>query len=165
MIWRMSHRCDPAARVLADRHYNRQSIGAPNFVPPGRCLVFVAGAPVKAFWVSSWPIAEYTHHAWAGAWMCTAFRNEGAGLSSDLIQQAVAATRAIWGTPPPLGMVSFVDRTKVKAGRPGHCYHKAGFKTVGETKVNRLVALQLLPDAMPLPEYPFGASIRLFGAA
>jgi hypothetical protein len=36
---------------------------------------------------------------------------------------------------------------------------------VGETKVNRLVALQLLPDAMPLPEYPFGASIRLFGAA
>lgn len=37
--WRLSWRADPRARPLADRHYNRQRIGAAQFVPPGRCLV------------------------------------------------------------------------------------------------------------------------------
>ncbi len=39
MIWHISHRADPFARDIADRHYNRQKIGSPQFVPPGRCLV------------------------------------------------------------------------------------------------------------------------------
>jgi hypothetical protein len=75
MQWRISDRADPEARALADRHYNRQKPGTPQFVPPGRCLVLVCD---KAFWVTSWPFAEYTKHAWAGAWVCSAFRNEGA---------------------------------------------------------------------------------------
>ena len=60
----------------------------------------------SAFWVTSWPFAEYTHHAWAGAWMCTAFRNESGGkhLSSELIREAVAATRWYFGNPPRSGL-------------------------------------------------------------
>jgi hypothetical protein len=65
MRWHLSHRADPRARVLADRHYNRQSIGAPGFVPPGRCLVLLA-SDESAFWVTSWPFAEYVKHAWGG---------------------------------------------------------------------------------------------------
>lgn len=158
MIWKESYRADPQALPIADRHYNRQSPGSAQFVPPGRCLVLLA-RDRKALWVSSWPFAEYVQHEWAGAWMNSLFRNEGAGVSSDLILEAVAATRATW-QPPPLGMVTFVDPTKVKPtyrrGRAvfGFCYLKAGFEHVGFTQ-GGLWAWQLRPDRMPdpLPAY------------
>jgi hypothetical protein len=67
--WWTSHRADPRARVLADRHYNRQSVGTTHFVPPGRCLVLLT-KQADALWVTSWPFAEYVKHAWAGAWIC-----------------------------------------------------------------------------------------------
>ena len=165
MRWEQSWRTDPRARVLADRHYNRQSIGAANFVPPGRCMVLYAeNAGGKAFWVTSWPFAEYVKHAWAGAWVCSAFRNEGAGLSSELIIEGVAATLWRW-EPPELGMITFVDPTKVRKKRDvGRCYRKAGFKEVGKTKTNGLIALQLLPKDMPEAEAPKGATLYLFDA-
>jgi hypothetical protein len=153
MIWERSDRFDPRAREMADRHYNRQKVGTPQFVPPGRC--FVLWAP-NAFWVTSWPFAEYVRHAWPGAWICSAFRNEGAGLSSELIVDAVAATRWFYGRPPDLGMVTFVDADKTRRKRdPGRCYRRAGFQHVGFTK-GGLYALQLLPDAMPPPQKPLG---------
>jgi hypothetical protein len=97
----ISHRADPLVRPLADRHYNRQKVGATQFAPPGRCLVLRTEA-VDAFWITSWPFAEYVKHAWAGAWVCSAFRNENAACrSSELILQAVSATRAYFGAPPP----------------------------------------------------------------
>jgi len=82
--WAVSYRASPRGRRIADRHYNRQKVGAPQFVPPGACLVLVTECG-KALWITSWPLAEYVKHAWAGAWVCSAFRNEGAGLSSELI--------------------------------------------------------------------------------
>ena len=159
-IWRSSYRCDPVGRELADRHYNRQTIGAPGFVPPGRCFVLTA-LDGNAVWVTSWPFAEYVLHAWAGAWVNSLFRNEGAGLSSDLIRQAVACTRWYWPEVPPLGMVTFVDASKVRRKRdPGRCYIKAGFKHVGMTK-GGLHAFQLLPDDMPEAFPPLGAQLGM----
>lgn len=158
MRWSLSHRADPAARMIADRHYNRQKIGTPQFVPPGRCLVLLAD---PALWVTSWPFAEYVKHAWAGAWVNSAFRNEGAGLSSELIREAVAATRWYWPDVPELGMVTFVDRSKVRPKRDfGRCYRRAGFDVAGETK-GGLLALQLLPDSMPDPDPPLGMDLVL----
>src|SRR6266704_3106005 len=98
MRWALSHRFDSSALPLADRHYNRRAVGSPQFVPPGRCLVFKAGE--HALWVTSWPFAEFTKHAWAGAWVNSLFRNEGAGLSSELIREAIAATLFHWQAPP-----------------------------------------------------------------
>ena len=155
-MWQLSDRADPVARKLADRHYNRQSIGAPGFVPPGRCLV-LRTADGQAFWVTSWPFAEYVQHAWAGAWVCSAFRNEAPDkyLSSDLVLEAVAATRAVW-QPPELGMITFVNRDEVRRKRdPGRCFRKAGFGPVGWTK-GGLVALQLTPEDMPEPVHAWG---------
>jgi hypothetical protein len=150
--WRVSDRADPAAVKIADRHYSRQKPGTPQFVPPGRCHVLVT-LKADAVWVTSWPFAEYVKHEWAGAWVNSIFRNEGDDLSSDLIREAVAATRWRW-TPPPLGLISFVDAGKVKRKRdPGRCFRKAGFSLVGETK-GGLLAWQMLPDAMPEPEAP-----------
>lgn len=151
MRWLMSHRADPRALAIADRHYNRQKIGSPQFVPPGRCLVLLTEA-ADALWVTSWPFAEFTKHAWAGAWMNSCFRNEGPTLSSELIAEAVSATRTHYGTPPPLGFVTFVDADKTKRKRdPGRCYRRAGWNHVGFTK-GGLWALQLSPERMPEPE-------------
>jgi hypothetical protein len=170
MRWWLSNRADPKARALADRHYSRQSVGAVGFVPPGRCLVLVT-SPADAFWVTSYPFAEYVRHKWAGAWVCSAFRNEGSHLSSELIREAVACTLWRW-SPPPLGMITFVDCGKVRHKRdPGRCYLRAGFtyaacpEHAGNTEKKAcaacrseteggLLALQLLSDAMPEPHAP-----------
>jgi len=170
MLWCLSNRCDILALPLADRHYNRQKIGSPQFVPPGRCIVLLT-PQADALWVSSWPLKEFTKHAWSGAWINTLFRNESDILSSILIQGAVAITRGIWGDPPRLGMVTFIDKTKVKKKRDwGRCYRRAGFIPAQcpihypgvtrdcascrhETSINHLFAVQMLPTAMPEPKY------------
>lgn len=159
MRWCLSHRADPAAARLADRHYSRRKIGTPQFAPPGSCVVFLTDCG-RAFWVTShqkWVGAPGRRgHAWTGAWINSAFRQEGAGIASELIRQAVAATRAHYGEPPELGMVTFINREKVRPtmvhGTPtwGWSYRKAGFVEAGETK-GGLLALQMLPDAMPSP--------------
>lgn len=162
MMWQVAHRNDDEARLIADRHYNRQKIGAPGFVPPGRCFVL---KHERALWVTSWPFAEYVKHAWPGAWINSLFRNERAAKASDLIVQAVAATRVKWPDVPPLGMVTFVDPKKVppviRRGKAiyGYCYLRAGFKHVGFTK-GGLWAWQLLPKDMPPPVPAQGAQLE-----
>lgn len=152
MRWLVSHRADKRALRLADRHYNRQKVGTPQFVPPGRCLVLLTECE-RALWVSSWPFAEYVRHAWAGAWVCSCFRNEGAGLSSELIVEAEQATRHTWGDPPAEGFVTFVDRSKTRPKRdPGYCYLMAGWRLAGKTK-GGLVAL-----VRPASEAPEGVA-------
>jgi hypothetical protein len=145
--WCLSDRADPRALPLADAHYNRQKIGSAQFVPPGRCKVFLT-ADARALWVTSWPIEEYVLHQWAGAWINSLFRREDGPLASELITAAVAMTRAIW-EPPPLGIVSFVDASKIRHKRdPGRCYRKAGWTHVGYTK-SGLWVFQQLPADMP----------------
>lgn len=158
MHWRLSHRFDRRALPIADRHYNRQKIGTPQFVPPGRCVVLLT-ARADALWVTSWPFAEFTRHRWAGAWMNSCFRNESAVLSSILITEAVAATRAIFGyQPPQLGFITFIDRSKVKKKRDfGRCYLRAGWEYCGETE-GGLLALRLRPENMPMPNWPLDST-------
>lgn len=154
--WQISHRADPEAREIADRHYNRQKVGTPQFVPPGRCLVLKAPG---AFWVTSWPFAEFVKHRWGGAWVCSAFRRETGPIASEMILHAVAATRWYWPDTPELGMVTFVNRQKVKPKvDPGWCFIVAGFEPDGETE-GGLVALRLKPERMPAPlePIPFGS--------
>jgi hypothetical protein len=155
MRWRLGHKYDRQGRELADRHYNRRKVGSPQFVPPGRAVVLVSVCG-RAVWVTSWPYAEYVRHAWAGAWVNSLFRNEGAGLSSELILEAVAATRAVWPEPPPIGLITFVDARKVASRNPGYCYRRAGFERVGVTRKEKLLAFRLAPEAMPAAEVALG---------
>ena len=163
MNWRMSHRFDRECLPLADRHYSRQKPGTPQFVAPGRCLVLKACHPVRALWVTSWPMTQYTKHEWAGAWVCSMFRNEGAGLSSSLIREAVAATLHHYGTAPELGMVTFVKPAAVASRNPGYCFRCAGFERVGRTKRHKLIAFQMLPSMMPDPAPAIRPQVQLFG--
>lgn len=157
MLWHLSHKADPRALPLADAHYSRQQIGTSQFVPPAQSLVLL-NAEASALWVSTWPM--FAGHAWRGAWVCNLFRNESEHLSSDMIRQAVSATRAVFGEPASIGMVTFVDASKVRHKRdPGRCFIKAGFRVVGMTKVRKRIVLQLARDQMPFAEYPNGATL------
>lgn len=148
--WRYSDRADPRALPLADRHYNRQKPGSPQFVPPGRCLVLLTDN-ADSLWVTSWPYAEYVRHAWAGAMVNSLFRREDGPVASDLIIAACSATRAHWPDLPPLGIVTFVDAAKTRRKRdPGRCYRRAGWTHVGYTAAG-LWAFQLKPEDWPPP--------------
>ncbi len=154
-IWQRSHRFDTAARLIADRHYNRQKPGTPQFMPPGSCRVLVA-ANRKAVFGLSFPKAEFVKHAWAGAWVCSIFRNEEAGpLASDMIRHAMAIMQTEYEVPA-LGCITFVDPKKVRGVMErgerikGFCFKRAGFRAVGETK-GGLIAWQMLPNEMPTP--------------
>jgi hypothetical protein len=177
MLWKLSFRACPVARRLADRHYSRRRVGAADFVPPGRCLVLLTHDH-DALWVSSWQKPEFCRHAWAGAWVCSLFRNESTTLSSLLIRDAVAATLAAWGTPPALGFITFVDSSKTRRKRdPGRCYRKAGWRPAQcpvhqersegcaacrHETLRGLFVLQQLGDEMPEPKLPVGWQMRLF---
>ena len=155
MRWCRSHRADPVTARLADRHYNRRKIGAPQFAPPGSCCVFLTDC-ARGFWITSAPFAEFVKHAWPGAWVCSAFRSEGSGRASELIRQALAATLAHYGEPPALGMITMINQKMVKPTKVrgqlvwGWTWRKAGFKEIGKTKSGLLV-FQLLPTNMPSP--------------
>jgi hypothetical protein len=158
--WHLSHRASPRGARLADRHYSRQKPGTPQFVKPGRCVVLIT-PDQKNLWVTSWPFAEFTKHKWAGAWECSLFRTEGDDLDSELNRQAVAATRAVFGDPPELGFISFIDPKKVRPvvvrGLPtfGYSWRAAGWKYVGVTQDGKLT-FQMTPDRMPKPAPPVG---------
>lgn len=174
MAWAKSWRADPVARALADRHYNRQKVGAPQFVPPGACVV-LRSLDGKAFWVTSMPKAEYVKHAWAGAWMCSAYRREGGPLASEAITSAVAASLYLSTVPiSPHGFVTFIDPREVPgfirrtATGPvmewGYSYLKAGWHYAGWTK-GGLFARQLLPADFPAPRPPLSLTPELEIAA
>lgn len=167
MRWCQSWRADPVARALADRHYNRQSVGAAQFVPPGACVV-LRTLRGDAYWVSSMPRPEYVRHAWPGVWMCSAFRNEAPERyrSSDLIVEAVQATLASATVPrPPHGFVTFVDPARTRAKRdPGRCYVRAGWTRLRETTQAGLIVLQLRPEDFPAPACPLSLAPTLWEA-
>lgn len=152
-IWRRSHRFHKPAVALADRHYNRQKPGSPQFMPAGSCRVLIA-ENAKAVFGLSVPLPQYVKHAWPGAWICSIFRNEDSGpLASHLIREAIAHMRTEYDVTE-MGCVTFVDPRKVPGimehGKliKGFCFHRAGFKLVGKTKKG-LLAWQLQPSDMP----------------
>jgi hypothetical protein len=84
-------------------------------------------------------------------------------LASEMIRQAVAATRWKWPNVPELGMITFVNPTKVRHKRdPGRCFLRAGFKREGTTRQNGLTVLRLAPEDMPEAEAPLLAELDFF---
>lgn len=82
-------------------------------------------------------------------------------MASEMIRDAVSATRWNWPDTPVIGIITFVDKSKVKAKEHvGRCYLEAGFKHIGFTK-GGLWAFQMEPCDMPPPECPIGATEKL----
>jgi hypothetical protein len=60
-------------------------------------------------------------------------------------------------------MITFVDPRHVRPKRdPGHTFIIAGFRPVGLTRKEKLVALQLAPDRMPEAAPAIGQQAGLF---
>lgn len=128
--WHAVDRCDVRARRLADRHYSRQSPGAVDFMAAGVTLVLLTDCERAV-----WGAIENLDPAGAPRGRVSIFRNEGAGLSSDLIREATDRTYVYWSKPPrrrpsvPLTTEVDPDRTKRKRD-PGRCFIRAGWRVV-----------------------------------
>jgi hypothetical protein len=132
--WRKVTRCDRRARLLADRHYSRQTPGAIDFTPPGETLVLLTDD-----WLATWAVVLNLDPAGGLRWRCTIFRNEGAGLSSALIREATERTYAYWlrrwHVLPPVPLTTEVNPARVRRKRdPGRCFLRAGWKRTGEAR-------------------------------
>ncbi len=163
MNWMESHRADRFARPLADRHYNRQRIGAVQFAPSGSCLVLQT-LDEGAVWITSVPLSQYVKHAWPGAWINSLFRRESGPLASVLIREALSCSRWKYGAPPalpcvhcgkPVAMATFVDASKVRHKRDaGRCYKHARFERCTATTKGGLIVWHIRPANMPEAEAP-----------
>jgi hypothetical protein len=70
---------------------------------------------------------------------CAVFRNEGAGLASDLIREADAIADSKW---PKERHYTYVNPRKVRGTNPGFCFERAGWRKCGVTKWNRLLIME-----------------------
>jgi len=73
---------------------------------------------------------------------CAIFRNEDAGLASELIRAAEALAWARW---PGTRFYTYVNARKVQSSNPGYCFKKAGWTPCGITKNRKLLILEKLP--------------------
>jgi hypothetical protein len=140
-MWRRVTKFDPRAAALADRHYSRGKVGAPQFMPPGRTIVLLTPAG-DAVWGTHWPDPKFTLDG-LDAWRCSIFRNEGPALSSELILEAMQRTAQTWQERPADGWLTFIDRSKVRSTNPGYCFLMAGWQvdsTWWHPKLRRLRA-------------------------
>lgn len=131
--WQIRHRFDKAAAALADRHYSRERVGSPQVGGPGFLLVLVTPCE-RACWISKRNAPEAfigkrtrTNADRHRGYRCAMFRNEGAGLASELIEAAVALTEERWG-PHAAGWLTYVRRDRIRSSNPGYCFKQAGWE-------------------------------------
>lgn len=125
------------ARTIFDRHYSRQRYRdgrePMQFVGPGFKVVLLTpcarGLFVWRKFIDSC-IDTRTGKPQAGI-NCSVFRNEGAGLSSDLIRAADAIAFSKW---PGERHYTYVDSRRVRSANPGYCFLQAGWQRCGMTK-------------------------------
>jgi hypothetical protein len=155
--WLVGHSATRWVRVLADRHYSRQTIGAAQFSPPGQKVVLyipkekglLDGEPeATAAWVWHRPAPGKATRmdGYDGYYNCSLFRNESEYLSSDLIKWAIPFAVDRWG-PPKYGFDTYVMPDRVKSTNPGYCYQVAGWEKDGWSKdrKKRRLFLNALP--------------------
>jgi hypothetical protein len=128
--WHKVKRTDPRARVLADRHYSRQTVGARDFMANGKTLVLLTDCARAV-----WGVIENLDPVGGLHWRVAIFRNEGGGLSSDLVREATARTYEFWrqrhGRLPEVPLRTEVDPGKTRTKRdPGRCFLRAGWRVV-----------------------------------
>lgn len=130
------------ARELYDSHYSRHHYADGRkpklFVGPGQKMVLLTPC-ARAVFVWRKFISGDGQQGVNNA----IFRNDGAGLSSYLIREAMALAWERW---PGERLYTYIDSRKVRHKRdPGRCYLKAGWRPCGITKCNQLLIFEVLP--------------------
>jgi len=172
--WTRVHHRDVRARMMADRHYSRRTIGAPEFIPAGHKVVlmrFLPDGTPAALWASHRPAPnaglERPRFDGLDVWDCSIFRVEHQTvLASDLIREAVAITRGVWAELPADGFYTTIDPRKVPPIKRrgvdmwGYSYIKAGWRVLPAlTKSRKLIQL-ILPAADLANVCPVSASFE-----
>ena len=141
--WQRVTKFDPRSAALADRHYNRRKVGSPQFMPPGQTVILLSANERAVFgWWRPDPASGLKAMNGYDGWTCTIFRNEGAGLSSVGILAAERFLIDLGVTCGPDGLLTYVDRRKVKSTNPGCCFKKAGWRKIGVSADKRKDLLQ-----------------------
>lgn len=177
MAWRLSSSSDRRALDVVDGtgmhegkgpHYSRRTPGSKTFTGVGQEVVLVTdcGRAVWACIRQKTPMAVGTGSSRGRdgdtdqrarfLWRNSMFRNLGAGLSSDLIREALAMTYDAWidryGCIPAERLRTEIDVRAVRSRNPGYCYMMAGWDK-GETKRGKLFLYAPPPAvAPPAPE-------------
>lgn len=120
-------RTDLGARLLADRHYSRQTPGAREFMGNGRTLVLRDTAGLVVF---GWLYPKTGLHVLEGV-CCSIFRNEGMRRSSDVILEAEEHALQEWGDVARF--YTYVKPDAIASPNPGYCFKVAGYRHVGES--------------------------------
>jgi hypothetical protein len=146
-VWQIRSRFSAAAATLADRHYSRERVGSPQVGGPGHTLIMVTPCERAAWVTKRHALTTTTARAIAdglplGIYRCGLFRNEGAGLSSALVFEAMRITELIWGDSE-YGWATYVDTTKVRSANPGYCFKQAGWWLDREWSHPHLVRLRV----------------------
>lgn len=137
---------DDAARELFDRHYSRYRYADGRkpklFVGPGEKMVLTTPCRRALFVWRKFISADGQDGI-----NCAIFRNEGAGLSSELIIAADALADARWPGERHFTYVSAgaTASRRSKAAPPGACFVHAGWKVCGTTKRRKLTILERTP--------------------
>lgn len=144
-FWVRVPKFDRACCALADRHYSRRKIGAPQFMPPGQTVVLRTLLDDAVFgWWRPHPASGIVAMNKLDGWTCTIFRNEGHLLSSDLVLDAEAAIEEAGHGCGPDGLLTYVWDKKVASVNPGFCFKKAGWKAIGKSADKKKTLLQKL---------------------
>lgn len=137
-IWIPVRDGDARARSIYDRHYSRYHYKDGRkpklFVGPGEKMVLIT-PDVDALFI--W--RKFKSDDGQQGINCAAFRNESTQLSSFLILEAEKMAMIRW---PGTRFYTYVAPNKIRSVNPGACFKKAGWRTCGITKVNRLVILE-----------------------
>jgi hypothetical protein len=143
MRWHITTKADVRPRLLADRHYSRQTPGHPMWTRPGYNQILYAEqrngrAAAFCWWRPKWEsgIPGTQRKDGLRAIECTLFRNETRFRSSDLIRDAVDMLME-WShardVALPDGFITGVNSKATAAGRsaesrPGQCFISAGWE-------------------------------------
>ena len=132
--WLSVRRNDARAFALYRRHYSAEKNAHgrardTNFLGPGECLVLLSSCGRAAF---AWQYNTVERYDKQTGVCCTLFRNEGAGLSSDMIREADALARTRW--PGQSRHFTYVANDKIRSSNPGFCFLKAGWRKAGHSK-------------------------------
>lgn len=139
-FWRVVPKGNRDACALADRHYSRRKVGAPQFMPPGQTLCLVAPGAVFGWWRPH-PASGLVAMNGLDGWTCTIFRNESPTLSSVLIVEAERVLALEIGDCGPDGMLTYVFDRKIRSTNPGYCFKCAGWRVRGRSADGRKTLL------------------------
>jgi hypothetical protein len=142
--WTQVRDGDATARALFDRHYSRHHYkdgrDQSRFVGPGERIVLLT--PCGRGLLVWRKFISLDHQEGVN---CAIFRNEGAGLASELLRSAMEIAWERW---PGERFYTYVDAHKVLSSNPGYCFIKAGWQKCGITKARKLLILEAFPPSM-----------------